>query len=122
MLERARDDVELWLERGYGMVSVLDEEYPARLRDVREAPAILYYEGDLRSTDQGVCVVGSRQADEAALEVASYVSRALVEAGLTVVSGLAAGIDGSHQRLGGWWAYGRGDGYWSGADLSSAKC
>ena len=47
MLERARDDVELWLERGYGMVSVLDEEYPARLRDVREAPAILYYEGDL---------------------------------------------------------------------------
>ena len=93
VLERARDDVELWLERGYGMVSVLDEEYPARLRDVREAPAILYYEGDLRSTDQGVCVVGSRQADEAALEVASYVSRALVETGLTVVSGLAAGID-----------------------------
>ena len=93
VLERARDDVGLWLERGYGMVSVLDEEYPARLRDVREAPAILYYEGDLRSTDQGVCVVGSRQADEAALEVASYVSRSLVEAGLTVVSGLAAGID-----------------------------
>jgi len=93
VLERARDDVELWLERGYGMVSVLDEEYPARLRDVREAPAILYYEGDLRSTDQGVCVVGSRQTDEAALDVASYVSRALVETRLTVVSGLAAGID-----------------------------
>lgn len=38
-------------------------------------------------------MVGSRDADDAALRVASHVSAALVEAGLTVVSGLAAGID-----------------------------
>ena len=93
VLERARRDVEEWTGRGMGVVSVLSEAYPARLRDVREAPALLYYEGSLAAGDQGVCVVGSRDADDAALRVASHVSTALVEAGLTVVSGLATGID-----------------------------
>ena len=93
VLERARNDVEEWIGQGVGVVSVLSGAYPARLRDVREAPALLYYEGALTANDQGVCVVGSRNADDAALRVASHVSTALVEAGLTVVSGLAAGID-----------------------------
>ena len=93
VLERARNDVEEWIGQGVGVVSVLSGAYPARLRDVREAPALLYYEGALTTGDQGVCVVGSRNADDAALRVASHVSTALVEAGLTVVSGLAAGID-----------------------------
>ena len=93
VLERARRDVEEWTGRGMGVVSVLSEAYPARLRDVREAPALLYYEGSLAAGDQGVCVVGSRDADDAALRVASHVSTARVEAGLTVVSGLATGID-----------------------------
>ena len=93
VLERARRDVEEWTGRGMGVVSVLSEAYPARLRDVREAPALLYYEGSLAAGDQGVCVVGSRDADDAALRVASHVSTALVEAGLTVGSGLATGID-----------------------------
>lgn len=92
-LSQAREDVDNWLSQGMGLVSVLADQYPARLRDVREAPALLYYQGDLTPADQGVCIVGSRDADDDALRVADYVARAVVEAGLTVVSGLAAGID-----------------------------
>ena len=92
-LSQAREDVDNWLSQGMGLVSVLADQYPARLRDVREAPALLYYQGDLTPADQGVCIFGSRDADDDALRVADYVARAAVEAGLTVVSGLAAGID-----------------------------
>ena len=92
-LSQAREDVDNWLSQGMGLVSVLADQYPARLRDVREAPALLYYQGDLTPADQGVCIVGSRDADDDALRVADYVARAVAEAGLTVVSGLAAGID-----------------------------
>jgi SMF family protein len=93
ILVQARHDVDQWTANGFNMVSVLSEQYPARLRDVREAPAIVYYQGNLHPDDQGVCVVGSRDADDDALRVADYVSKALVEEGLTVVSGLAMGID-----------------------------
>jgi len=93
ILVQARHDVEKWTAQGMDLVSVLSDRYPARLRDVREAPALLYYEGVLDPGDQGVCVVGSRDADDNALHVASHVATALVETGLTVVSGLAAGID-----------------------------
>jgi len=93
LLVQARHDVQEWVAQGVGMVSVLSDRYPARLRDVREAPALLYHEGVLDPADQGVCVVGSRDADADALKVASHVARALVEEGLTVVSGLAAGTD-----------------------------
>lgn len=93
ILIQARHDISRWTSQGMGIVSVLSERYPARLRDVREAPALLYHQGALTPDDQGVCVVGSRDADDNALGVAAYVSAALVQAGLTVVSGLAAGID-----------------------------
>lgn len=93
LLVQARTDVESWTSRGMRLVSVLSDQYPTRLRDVREAPALLYYDGLLDPSDQGVCVVGSRNADDDALRVAGYVSKALVAEGLTIVSGLAAGID-----------------------------
>ncbi|MDO5286316.1 MAG: DNA-processing protein DprA [Actinomycetia bacterium] len=93
VLDRARRDVETWLSQGIGIVSVLSPDYPVRLREVREAPALLYYEGALRTDDQGVCVVGSRDADDEALHVASAVSKVLVDHGLTVIAGLAAGVD-----------------------------
>ncbi|MBW3068971.1 DNA protecting protein DprA [Actinomyces sp. 594] len=98
LLEQARQDVDRWTGQGMKMVSVLSDQYPRRLRDVREAPALLWFQGDLQADDQGVCVVGSRQADAAALDVASYVSAALVDQGLTVVAGLAAGIDAAAHR------------------------
>lgn len=93
LLVQARQDINDWTRQGMSITSVLSDHYPTRLRDVREAPALLYHQGTLTPDDQGVCVVGSRDADDDALNVATYVSTALVQAGLTVISGLAAGID-----------------------------
>ena len=69
-VRRARDDIERWVECGYGIVSVLSSRYPSRVREIREAPALLYYEGALLSDDDAVCVVGSRRASRGGRTVA----------------------------------------------------
>ena len=92
-LRRAHDDISRWLEAGYGIVSVLSDRYPSRVREVREAPALLYYQGALLSDDDAVCVIGSRQASPQGLSDARDAARALVAHGYTVLAGLAAGID-----------------------------
>ena len=73
--------------------------YPARLRDDPDPPALLYARGDLRLLDaDAVAVVGTRAASAYGLDVAFELGAALAEAGVAVVSGLAAGIDGSAHR------------------------
>ncbi|CTQ31500.1 DNA-processing protein DprA [Jannaschia rubra] len=68
--------------------------YPARLNDVADAPAILWAQGDpallARPT---VAVVGTRNASSLALRMARALGRDLAKAGVTVVSGLARGVD-----------------------------
>lgn len=69
-------------------------EYPERLRDAAYPIELLYYQGwwDLVSTPS-VAVVGTRQPTPEGAARARRIARALVEDGITVVSGLAAGID-----------------------------
>jgi DNA processing protein len=81
-----------------------DERYPARLRTGPGAPAVLYVAGDPRrlsrlvggDVDDGppaAAVVGTRRASPEALQVATTLGRGLAVAGVTVVSGMALGID-----------------------------
>lgn len=92
-LEDAHKDVLAWAEQGLRFVSVLDPEYPRRLRGVHEAPPFLFANGDLNPNDRGVSVVGSRKASARGLQIATAVAELLVSMGLSVISGLAAGID-----------------------------
>lgn len=72
-----------------------DKRYPPLLKELPDAPVLLYALGDtslLRSPC--VAVVGSRNSSEAALNFTSAVAEELSEAGVTVVSGLAFGVDG----------------------------
>jgi DNA processing protein len=64
-------------------------------QEVRHAPDLLYMEGDISLLTMGarVSVVGSRKASEAGQKRAYLFTKYLVEAGITVVSGLAEGID-----------------------------
>lgn len=94
----AADEIKAWVERGLNLVTVLDAEYPRRLLDIRETPPFLFYEGILLPDDAGLSVVGSRGASSAGLKLAGDVARFLVEQGLTVISGLAAGIDAAAHR------------------------
>lgn len=92
-LERAASEVDAWRAAGINFVTILDPEYPAQLRDIRQAPPFLFYKGELREKDRGVSVVGSRKVSEAGAAAARGAAAVLVERGLTVVSGLAAGVD-----------------------------
>lgn len=77
---------------------MLDDEYPVRLRDIREVSPFLFYEGDLRTHDDGMSVVGSRSATAWGLNLAAEAARLLVSQGLSVIAGLAAGIDTAAHR------------------------
>ena len=92
-LENAAQDLSIWREKGYRVTSIMDPAYPRHLAGVHEAPAVLFSIGSLDPADNGVSVVGSRNASSGQLQAAKEISTALVHRGLTVVSGLAAGID-----------------------------
>ncbi len=97
-LERAEADVAAWKAAGLRVVTVLDDDYPSRLLGIREIPPFLFYEGTLREPDDGMSVVGSRSASGWGLKLAADAARFLVSEGLTVIAGLAEGIDTSaHQ-------------------------
>lgn len=86
-------EVESWLRAGYSVTTILDDDYPTRLREVREAPALVFTIGDLHAPDVGVSVVGTRKASPAQCAAAADVASAIGEMGISVVSGLAEGID-----------------------------
>lgn len=79
---------------GAGVVSMQDAHYPARLRELRDAPPVLFARGTLESaTPPAVAIVGTRNASGYGVRVAKAIAAACVRAGISVVSGLARGID-----------------------------
>jgi DNA processing protein len=98
----AREDAALelarWAERGWIFLTILDDDYPARLREIHQAPPILFGRGAVVPRDLAVSVVGSRKASDRGLHIADEVARALVARKVTVVAGLALGIDAQAHR------------------------
>ena len=75
-------------------VTVLDDEYPPLLRELPDPPLALHYAGDLSLlTRHSIAIVGSRRASPYAVNAAAHLTRDLVSCGLTIVSGLARGVD-----------------------------
>ncbi|HET7752268.1 MAG TPA: DNA-processing protein DprA [Anaeromyxobacteraceae bacterium] len=70
-----------------------DAEYPAPLARIPDPPQRLRVRGDLRAGAPRVAIVGPRQPDEYGVDVARELATGLARAGVTVVSGGAAGID-----------------------------
>ena len=76
-----------------------DPEYPARLKEVDDKPPVLFVRGDLVPDDEwAVAVVGTRMASPYGRQEAEQFSAGLARQGITVVSGLARGIDGVAHR------------------------
>ena len=79
--------------------SVLDQTYPARLRMIADPPPLLYITGTLTEQDElAVAIVGARRATAAGRAMTEELSRDLAGAGMTVVSGLARGVDAAAHR------------------------
>jgi DNA processing protein len=76
-----------------------DAQYPAALREMPDAPATLHVRGGLLETDAlAVAIVGSRRATFYGLDVAETLAADLAARGITIVSGLARGIDAAAHR------------------------
>ena len=71
-----------------------DEIYPKRLREIKNAPKLLYYKGDITvCNDLVIAVIGKRDASARYLEIARKIGGILAQKGVTVLNGLALGID-----------------------------
>jgi DNA processing protein len=92
-LADARRDIAEWQAAGLGFLTFLDDDYPAQLRAIRDLPPVLFHRGTLAPGETGMSVVGSRNASPRGLSVARSIAVGLVDRGITVVSGLAKGID-----------------------------
>lgn len=81
------------------VITIFDENYPLALRGIHDPPVVLYVKGCLPA-DCGLAVgvVGSRNASVYGLSVAEKFSAQLAEFGMSVVSGLARGVDAAAHR------------------------
>jgi DNA processing protein len=84
---------------GIQALTLLDDAYPTRLREIADPPPVIFTRGRLTAADHlAVALVGTRRATPYGRAVAEHLARDLVAAGVTVVSGLAKGVDtAAHQ-------------------------
>lgn len=93
-LGRATAELAAWRADGIEIVTVLDPRYPENLRGVHDRPPLLFEAGELRPMDaRALAVVGTRHPAGDSVTTARHLAGDLVDAGYTVFSGLAAGID-----------------------------
>ena len=98
--DRADAELEAASTLGARMTTVLDDDYPTNLRFIHNLPPFLFYRGTLNDQldAHSVAVVGTRKASADGLDRARRMARRLVEHGVSIVSGLARGIDtAAHQ-------------------------
>ena len=84
---------------GANVITAASPLYPRQLREIHAPPIVLYVWGEITERDQhAIAVIGSRRTTHYGMESAKKLSYQLAYAGLTVISGLARGIDtAAHQ-------------------------
>ncbi len=93
-VEVAKHEIAQARVAGARMVCFGDADYPAALKDLPDAPPILWVQGDMALLNRpAIALVGARNASSLGLRMARRLAESLGEAGFAVVSGLARGID-----------------------------
>jgi DNA processing protein len=90
---RAEAELERAGRLGVRVLGIDETDYPDLLRRIYDLPPVFYVRGSVTGADPGLAVVGSRSASAAGRTCAHTMARDLAAAGLTIVSGLARGID-----------------------------
>jgi len=88
-----RRELDATHRKGYRIITLTDPGYPPLLREIPDPPPYLYVSGNLGDTARSVAVVGSRNASSYGLETTQRLCSSLAILGITVVSGMARGID-----------------------------
>ncbi|MBD3333499.1 DNA-protecting protein DprA [candidate division GN15 bacterium] len=93
-LSEARQMASRVVQLGWHISVLGEEDYPSLLANINCPPPVLFWQGELSGADdQTVAIVGTRRATEQGLALARELAGALAELGMTVVSGMAEGID-----------------------------
>jgi DNA processing protein len=105
VIEQAREEIDLepleifCHERGIRIITEQEQEYPRALLEIVDPPGVLFLRGSLRPTDAlAIAIVGTRHATAYGKQQAERLAGGLARAGMTVVSGLARGIDAAAHR------------------------
>jgi DNA processing protein len=95
-LNKIMDSIE---SKGIKVITWESNEYPRRLKEINQSPPILFVRGSINVEDDwAVAVVGTRRVTPYGRQVAVEISRFLAQNGVTVVSGMARGVDSiAHQ-------------------------
>ena len=92
VLEQCRQNNILAIDRAH-------EKYPPLLSKIHDPPGILFCRGDFQPVDQlGIAIVGTRHSTNYGDRVAANLARGLSMAGLTIISGMARGIDAAAHK------------------------
>ncbi len=92
-------EVEMLARQGVRALTWHEDEYPKRLREIFDRPPVLFVRGTLTAADEwGVAVVGTRRVTVYGRQVAEEMARGLASNRVTVVSGLARGVDAVAHR------------------------
>ena len=85
---------------GIQSVSCFDDDYPLCFRLIPQAPVVLFYKGDLgmMESQHRIGIVGSRNPDRDAVKICDEICTVLAQNGVTIISGLAQGLDSVSHR------------------------
>jgi DNA processing protein len=90
-VERAWEDMQ---KNDIQVITWEDHDYPRRLKDIDQPPPVLYLRGQLSEADQwAVAIVGTRRITAYGRQVTEEIGRQLAQNGVSVISGLARGVD-----------------------------
>ncbi len=84
---------DLMLKNDIKIITILDINYPEKLKQIYDPPVVLYYRGKLRLSEFSIAIVGSRKTTNYGACTAKKLSYELAMRGVQIVSGLARGID-----------------------------
>ena len=92
--KKLSNELRLLEESKIKVITVLDEEYPLRLKEIHDPPIVIYVKGELLPRDLvNIAIVGSRKASYYGLNCAEKFSYQLAGLGITITSGGARGVD-----------------------------
>jgi DNA processing protein len=92
--KKTERELRLLKEAGGTLLTIADEHYPLRLREIYDPPPLLYLRGELREEDNlALSIVGSRKTSPYGRWITERMSEEIVRHGITIVSGMARGID-----------------------------
>lgn len=93
------NQVKVLKNAGITIVNLHNPLYPEMLREIEDAPVVLYTKGDVQQQDRyAIAIVGSRKPSPYGTSVAESIAGELASMGFTIVSGMARGIDSISHR------------------------